>query len=294
MKKLILKCFAFSFYFSLFPQAFTQTVNDAFHYALELYKNGKYEESAIELERVAFFSDSLDKECYLFLAKYHTIKNDIEKSGVYYDMAYNLEKNDSIRMEIRFNKIHLYLEHNQPVYSLIDLNTMQINNSDYFTKKKLFYLVLCQFISDDYKQSEKNMNVLSQYFSNHDSLYLSSLFKIALKNNSKNTSTASMFSIIIPGLGQVLNGAYLEGINSFLLNAILISAAIITMNHLSFLDAFLSFFQVIKRYYLSGIFISKRIAEQKKSEKKIRLYNELLDYINNEFQKANSFRSSEV
>ena len=285
MKIHILKCFVFSIYFAFNPIASSQTITDAYNYARELYQFGKYEQAVIELERVVFFSDSLDKECYLLLAEYNANLTKIEESVEFYDKAFNLEEDDSIKMEIRFRKMLLYLKHNRPIYALIDLNTMCVEHSDYFTKKKLFFLVTCHFLLGNFKQSEEYLIGLSKYFSQYDSSFVNSIYYNAKKNKSKNTNYLSFVSATLPGLGQVLSGAYNEGIDSFILNTILISIAVVTVNRLSFLDASLSLFPIIKRYYMSGIIKTKAIAEQKKEEKKIDLYNELLEYIECEMSK---------
>lgn len=282
MKIPILKCIVISFCAAYSHIAYSQVIFETYNYARELYQSGKFEQSVIELERIALFSDIIDKECYLLMAECKKNLHETDESVKFYKKAQDLEEDDSIKMEISFKIILLHMKYNQPIYALIELNSMQTEHSDYFNKKKLFFLVTCHFLLKNYEQSEEYMNDLSNYFPKYDSLYVNSIYCKALRNNSRKTKYYSVFSAILPGSGQFFSGAYQEGIDSFLLNALLISSAIITVEHLSLLDAALSLSAIIKRYYTSGIRRSKVIAEQKKEEKRIDLYNNLLEYINDE------------
>jgi hypothetical protein len=256
-----------------------QGIAEAYNFAQELYLTGKYEESAIELERIALFTDSLDRQCYMLLSACKEGLGEPDEAVMFLKKARDLEKDDSLRMEISFNIILVHMRHDEPIYALIELNSIHTGHSDYFTGKKLFFLVTCHFLLDNYEQSEMYMNELAKYLSVFDSTYVSSLYSKAQKYKSRKPGQYSVYSALLPGAGQFLTGEYRQGTDSFFLNALLISLAVVTAERLSLLDSALCFFAMIKRYYSSNIRKAKVLAVQKKEQKKIDLYNSLLWYI---------------
>jgi tetratricopeptide (TPR) repeat protein len=261
------------------PVTSPQGIAGAYDYARELYRTGNYEQSAIELERIALFTDTLDKQCYMLLSGCNDNLNKPGEAVMFLKKARGLEKDDSLKMEISFKIILLHMRHDEPIYALIELNSMHTGHSDYFTRKRLFFLVTCHFLLENYEQSEEYMHELADYLCAYDSIYASSLYGKALKYKSRKPGQYSIYSAILPGAGQFLTGEPQQGMDSFLLNAMLISLAVVTAERLTLLDSALCFFAMIKRYYSSNIRKAKVLALQKKEAKKIDLYNSLLDYI---------------
>jgi len=274
-----LKCIVFSVCLFLTLSSHSQTAEDVYKYAINLYNSGKYRQSIIEFKRVALFSDTLSDSCFLWLAVCNTKLNSIEEAAAWYEKAIEAVKDDSIKTEIAFRKINLRLSHNQPIYALTELNELKFKPSLYFEKKKLFYLAISTFLLDDYESSEQYMHALSTHFTCYDSTLVAGIYDRAARNYRKNTKVYSVFSAIIPGSGQMASGAYRDGINSFLLNAAIVTLDIYTFSRLGFFDTFLSLFPITKRYYFSNITKAHELAELKKEESKINLYNYLLEYI---------------
>jgi len=267
------------------PNADSQTIIGIYNYANNCMIRGDYEQSIIEFERILFFTDTLNKECYLKLADCYTKLSNYEIASNYYHKAYNSELDDSLKNEILFKNIIHSLQHNKPIYALIDLNLINTGTSAYFIKKKLFFLVATYYLLDNYDQSLESILALSGYYPESDSNYIKSIFDKAKKNKARKTGYLPLFSAIILGSGQFTGGNYKEGVDSFVLNTILLSIAIVSINRLSYLDAFLSLFSPLRRYYISGINKTKILADKKKEERNIELYNQLLEY---SYQKMSS------
>jgi len=279
--------FQISIVISIYPGFFSvssgQTAGEALGYAGELFKSGYYEQTELELKRVLFHSDSLDKECYLLLSDCTDRIGQPERSIEYMRKAVVLETDDSIRLEIKLDLIQKYLKINQPIYSLLLLNEIRNQAPSYAEREILFYLVATHYLLENYSESEKNLHELSAYMPGYDSASISHLYRKSIRNERKRTFQYSIYSTVIPGSGQLLSGAYRQGIDIFLLNSVIFSCAGILIKYQSPLDAVLSVLPFIQRYYLGNIITAKKTAEGKKEGKKYLLYNQLLDSIKTEF-----------
>ncbi|MBN1131973.1 MAG: hypothetical protein JXR52_12600 [Bacteroidales bacterium] len=271
-----------SIYPCFFSESSGQTIEEAFGYAGELFRSGDYEQTELELRRILFHSDILDKECYLLLSECTDRIGRSDRSFEYMRKALVLETDDSIRLEMKLGLIQKFLKSNQPIYSLLLLHEIRNQAPCYAEREILFYLVATHYLLENYSESEENLHKLSAYMPGYDSASISHLYKKSIRNERKRTFQYSMYSAIIPGSGQLLSGAYRQGIDIFLLNSVIFSCAGILIKYQSVLDAILTVLPFIQRYYLGNIITAKKTAEQQKEEKKYILYNQLLDIVNEE------------
>jgi hypothetical protein len=256
-----------------------QSPADAFSMAKNWYAEENYPQAIIEAKRAVFFSDSLKIPGYLLLSDCNVQMELFDEAIKYLSLAAELEQCDSLQKEILFQKINIYLRTRQPAYALIELSNLKNIESDYFFKKSDFYFALSYFQINDLKLSKKYTRRLLSESSGYDSCYMNALFLKAYKNSNKSFVLPAFSSAILPGSGQLMNGYYREAANTFLLNALLATTTYITFTRLYPLDAILTFYPFIQRYYLSGIFKAKELAMTKQECLKMELYNELLDYI---------------
>lgn len=257
-----------------------QSAAHALCLAEKWYAEGNYEMAALEAGRAVFFDDSIKVPGYLLLSHCYVNMGLSEAAIQNLSLAAGLEQDDSLKKEIIFQKINLHLSNLKPEYVLIELMKMSDLNSDYFNRKKVFYSAMAYFQIDDYELSKKYTHLLLKDYPKYDSIYINTLYKKALKNSIKSPVLPAISSAILPGSGQLIEGYYRDGANTFLLNACLATITVFTFTRLYPLDAILSLYPYVRRYYLSGIFNAKELSVKKQEKTKVDLYNELLDYYN--------------
>lgn len=264
-----------------------QSSNEAFLLAKSWYAEANYDQAILEAKRAAFFNDSLKKPVSIFLS------NCYEQMEIYDEAINNLsiaskyEFNDSLYKELVFKKINLYLRNKQPGYALIELSQLYNNRSVYFSTKQDLYYALAYFQINDFNNSEKYSEKLLKKYSCYDSCYISKFFIKAIRNSDRSTLIPALSSAIIPGSGQLINGFYGDAANSFILNATLAAVTYFSFVRLKPLDAIITMFPFVHRYYLSNIFIAKDLTVKKQENVNVAMYNELLDYFDQALTKQN-------
>jgi len=256
-----------------------QSASDAFILARNWYSEGNFDQAIVEAKRAVFFDDSLKIPGYLILSGCYEQMELYDEAIKYLSLAAGLEHNDSLHNELTFQKINLYLRSNQPAYAFIELSGLEDKRSVYFSKKKDFYLALAYFQISDFNNSKKYSYLLLKESSGYDSCFINTLFLKAYRNLGKSPLMPAVSSAILPGSGQLMKGYYRDAANSFLLNAVLASVTYYSFIRLNPLDAIITMFPFVHRYYLSNIFNARDLAISKQENVNIELYNELLDYI---------------
>jgi hypothetical protein len=255
-----------------------QSSNEAFLLAEIWYDEANYDQAILEAKRAAFFNDSLIKPVSILLA------NCYEQMEIYDEAINNLavaseyEFNDSLYKELIFKKINLYLRSRQPGYALIELSRLDYNRSVYFSTKQDLYYALAYFQIDDFNNSKKYSEKLLKKYAGYDSCFIDNFFHRAIRNSDKSSLIPALSSAIIPGSGQLIDGYYRDAANSFLLNATLAAVTCFSFVRLKPLDAIITMFPFVHRYYLSNIFIARELAVKKQENVNVAMYNELLDY----------------
>jgi tetratricopeptide (TPR) repeat protein len=255
-----------------------QSPNDAFLMAQSWYNEANYGQAILEAKRAAFFNDSLKKPVSIFLAICYEHMEIYDEAINNLTIASEYESNDSLYKELIFKKINLYLRSRQPGYALIELSQLDNNRSVYFSIKQDLYYALAYFQINDFNNSKKYSEKLLKKYTGYDSCYISKFFIKAIRNSNKSTLIPALSSAIIPGSGQLIDGYYRDAANSFILNATLVAVTCFSFVRLKPLDAIITMFPFVHRYYLSNIFIARDLAVKKQEKVKVEKYNELLDY----------------
>jgi hypothetical protein len=279
-KKYLIPFIAISFLIAIAFQGRAQSSVDAFRLAEKWYTEDNMEQAILETKRAIYFNDSIRVPAYLLLSSCFDHSGRSDEAVRYLSMAAELETNDSLKKEIIFQKISMYLQIQKPEYALIELSNLNLLTSVYFKRKNLFYSALAYFQIEDFEISGKNAQLLLETYPGYDSVYLNQLYKRALLNSQKSPFFPAISSAILPGSGQLMDGYYRDAANSFLLNTCIGAITFITFKRLYPFDAILSMYPFVRRYYLSGIFNAKQLVVKKQESVKIEIYNELLDYIN--------------
>lgn len=256
--------------------SFSQTLEQTYSHALELFEQHDYTGSIAELRRVIFFDDSTYVMSYKVLGDcYKQLKNK-EKALYYYKLAKNNCKNDSIAAMLKFDIVSVYLLHNEPNFALINLYAINTNNTEGFAVQKDFYTSLAFFLLHDYDNSQRYYNKILDSTDVRLSFQLDSLYTLAIKNERFDVRLP-MYLSIVPGLGQLYLHENKAALNSFLLTSAFAGLYYVALSNLSLLDALLSVFPWFQRYYTGGMQQAKSMAIKKKRNTHTLIYNALID-----------------
>ncbi len=176
------------------------------------------------------------------------------KNALKYIAIYLRNKELSVTevIESKYYKLRILFEikqYKEAQASLFQFTEMQIEADP----DRYFYYQGLAYIFD--QRLEKGRSILSElsYYDQIDQNSLDLLFKRMEKNLDKNHFIASLLSMFVPGLGQLVNGDTKDALNSFLLNAGFLSLFLYVRQTLSQSDAFLSVAPWFGRYYIGGV-----------------------------------------
>ena len=211
--------------------------------------------------------------CYSELSNY-------DLAASFFDRAYMYSKSDSLKNESVLGKTFCLLMQNKNFPALNELLYM----SDYSNLKQqtgMHYLkgIAYYGLGDDTLAYEEFYTVLDLSGIN-DSVktLLSSEFNKVYRYHKKyNPNRAYIMSGIIPGSGQLSVGAFKDGINSMVLIAGLYLIAVQIIKAYSLLDAALTLFPWIQRYYLGGMDKAKGLAVSKIEAKRYESYLRIIN-----------------
>ena len=259
-----------------------QSASDAFLMAKRWYEERNYSLAILEARRALFFDEFIRLPGYILLSDCYMQMELYDEAIKYLSLAAELESNDSLKNELMFRKINLYLRNKEPAYALIELQKVNDIRSGYSAAKRDFYSALAYYQINDFRLSETYTNMLLSSSGEYDSCNVRTLFRKARRNYSRSSVFPSVASAVLPGAGQLSEGYFGEAANSFLLNAMIGCITYITFKQVRALDAILTMYPLVRRYYLSSIFKAGELSNEKKERRKIELYNELLDFINHQ------------
>jgi tetratricopeptide (TPR) repeat protein len=249
-------------------QNFEETVSFADN---QLY-SGNLTGAIKTFQRALFFSDGRNT-LYIFrkIAEISYLNNDYETAQKYYGLAYNQADNDSLKTEFLFSKAGCQILDKNYQYALIDL--FSVDDSSLYTQKRLnFYLGTCYFGLEDFTKAEEYFILSVEPDERNQVSELFSKKNLLLPSPKK----ARIFSMIIPGSGQIYAGNLKAGINSLALTSGLIVLAINIGIKYKPVDALFSVFPWYERYYTGGLGKAEEIAINKRQARRSSVYNKIL------------------
>ena len=249
-------------------QNFEETVSFADN---QLY-SGNLTGAIKTFQRALFFSDGRNT-LYIFrkIAEISYLNNDYETAQKYYGLAYNQADNDSLKTEFLFSKAGCQILDKNYQYALIDL--FSVDDSSLYTQKRLnFYLGTCYFGLEDFTKAKEYFILSVEPDERNQVSELFSKKNLLLPSPKK----ARIFSMIIPGSGQIYAGNLKAGINSLALTSGLIVLAINIGIKYKPVDALFSVFPWYERYYTGGLGKAEEIAINKRQARRSSVYNNIL------------------
>ncbi len=265
-----------------------QSVSDVVSFADEQFEDGNYSIAAQEYNRALYFGHESVDIIALQIGHCYNRMEDYELASIFYDRAYIQSKSDSIKNEAILGKTFGLLLANKNMQVLNELLyfTDDINNTQQIQMHFLKGIASYGVQSDSAAYNEFIRVVELSELSDSTKLLLDKEFKKVFKYNKRyNPTRTYVMSGIIPGSGQLSVGAIKDGLNSMLLITGLYFAAVAIIKNYSTLDAIITLFPWIQRYYLGGMDKAKILAEEKIIKERYRSYEKIV-----ELTSPNSFR----
>ena len=264
-------------YLSLFS-LFSQDIDQIKAYSDLQFNKGNYQIALKEYQRVLLFDSVLQyTDIYSKIALASYIQQDFESAIKYYNLAWNIEQNDSARLEFIFSKSLCHFKLNDYFSALNELLDLPETNSTYFEHKKNLFLGICYYGLNDYP---KSLDFFSELLDSTGIHQIDLLFTNFKKFNKKfNPRKVEIMSLILPGLGQVYAGEPGSGLNSFMLLSGISVYGLYTMASYGFIDGFLVLSSWFYRYYTGGAKNAAHIAQLKLEKKKSANYSQILEIV---------------
>ena len=258
-----------------------QKLQETIKFADNQYNKANYRLALKEYQRAIFFSsDNIDYLYRQTANSFFRLKK-YKEAAYYYELSYKTTKNDSIKNEILLQKASCYIITKKFQFVLLELINLPNNLSPYFTYRKNFYYSVTYFGLEDFKRSKKyflklvddnqisKIKEINQIFDKKRNLYR------------PNPKTAKIFSILLPGTGQLYIGDVKNSLNSLILTGGLAVLGIYMAQYYSIFDAIISTAPWFLRYYKGGYKSAKKIALKKRAKKRNDSYRKLLQIISN-------------
>jgi tetratricopeptide (TPR) repeat protein len=257
---------------------FSQDIHQIKEYSDIQFGKGNYEIALKEYQRVLLFdSASQYTDIYSKVAQAYYLQHDFNSAIKYYNLAWNIEQNDSIRLEYIFLKSLSHFKLNEFFLALNELLGIPENKSAYFEDKKNLYMGICYYGLND---NPSSFDYFSELLDSTGMQQISSIFADFEKFSKRfNPRKIEIMSYIFPGLGQIYAGDPGSGLNSFVLLSGIAVYGLFTMANYGFLDGFLVLSSWFYRYYTGGAKNAADIAHLKLEKKKSANYLKILQIV---------------
>lgn len=257
-----------------------QSVSDIVKFADNQFEQENYAIASKEYNRALFFGSENSDIISLQIAHCYQQLSEYELSSNFYDKAYRLSTNDSIKAEAILGKTFCLILEKKFILAMNELFNIPENITP---QQKIQYHFLNGIssygIHDDSTSYNEFLKVLQlSSISAEETTALQSEFqKVHRYDKRYNPNRAYIMSGIIPGSGQLSSGAIKDGVNSFLLVGGLFLISVRMIGLYSFWDTVISILPWIQRYYMGGMDKAEGLAISKIEEKRNESYLKILD-----------------
>ncbi|MFT5884637.1 MAG: tetratricopeptide (TPR) repeat protein [Arcticibacterium sp.] len=252
-----------------------QNLDQTFHFANNLFEQDDYKNALEVYRRTLFFDQNNEFGPRVFknMADCLYETSQYQEAAYYYDLAYFVHSG-YLQADISLKKAscHLLLrEYNQ---TKIELFNLPDSLSPEQKELSVFYDAMLNFAQGNFEASKGLFLQIAP-----DSTVINALFDKNKKIDKLKPKTAKILSIIMPGLGQFYAGDIKNGLNSLILSGGLFYLGVRSAVRTSLLDAGLSVIPWFQRYYSGGYNKAYAIAEAKVKERRHKVFNELLEQV---------------
>lgn len=270
----------------VFSQNYTSLVD--LKYAESLYADGNYDAALKEYLRCNYFKVKSDEiNITKRISDLYLLKKDYKKALIYLDRWYfeNIN-NEEIQVEAIISKTRIYTINNDFNTSIIELLQLPEYENTKLNDRIKYYLFINYLLANNLPEASKYGIALSYLSESHEKEITEHLKKYQ-KIINKNPNHAVLFSSVVPGLGQMLNGDIKDGLISLAVVGGLAFLFIDVTQSLSFQDAALSITPWLIRYYLGGLGNAKKQAKKRIEEKKLNVISDINAIILNAHKSLN-------
>lgn len=254
-----------------------QTPEAALLFARDQAAAGNHAHALKTYQRVLFFSgDRYRDECQRQLATLYAAQGDYGKATFYCDLLYQNAATDSLRYEALFSKTSMLMLQNEYKSALLELFSLPKNLPEPWMSRRRLFLGAAHFGIREFDLARADLLPLFDAEDKKGREVFERLMKQAERASRKSPKTARVLSTFLPGAGQFYAGDVKNGINSFVLNALLAYWFVATGTAYTFVDAAATVTPWLFRYYGGGIRRSGEIVEKKKEEKLRKIFQKVL------------------
>ena len=239
-----------------------QTWEQTKAYADSLMACGQAEKAELCYERVLFFCPLAQKAQLCFsLGESCLAQNRWMDAKQHFSQAMAMPSADSLKMESYLQRALCSIMAKDFFAAFIELGKTSFAPGSILEKKRILYQATCQYGMGQYEMAQRLY--ASLLADRPEALQaLQQIFR-ERKFEDPSPELALLFSLLLPGLGQVYAGDWKQAGNSFAINAVLWSGFVAVIIHVSVLDAFVAVFPWAWRYFHGGCLNAKRIAEDR-------------------------------
>jgi tetratricopeptide (TPR) repeat protein len=261
----------------------SQTLEESYRFGLEQMEACNYPLAIEVFHRVLFFDDGRFASSSTYqLARAYRLQSEWSASARLYDQAYILSNPDQ-KVTILFEKALVLAQMGLYQQAMLELyNLPDSLSASQKTKRDLYSGAVFYQMGDLTKARESWSAIIRE---NADAArQLEKLMDESARADRYNPQLAGIMSLIIPGSGQLYAGAGRDAINSFLLIGTLDYLFITLSVRYSLLDAYLTVFPWIQRYYHGGYKAAVRLTIEKKERIRQEKYQELLNLLDDQIR----------
>ncbi len=255
----------------------SQNNNYSLEYCQELLNNNKHTECIIECERVLFYSSLPEDQKKALYLKGLSLKQQLDFNKA--AETFNQIRITSISDTLYTNKFY---EESLCNYLAGNFETAltNINQYEYLSSNKiipgsiLMVKILC--LNSMFEFEEAKNTTLTLIRNNHlDSTLICDTKDLYRRKNyprKKNPETAKNLSMVMPGLGHIYSGRWVEGSISFVLNAGALTFGIYNIYINYYFTGYVIGFTLLNKFHSGGMKRSYILAETK-NERNISHFN---------------------
>jgi len=253
----------------------------ALNYAESFFDAGYYEEAITEYKRFIFFNPSSENLSYAYSKigmAYRNQKKWIESTEAF-RQSIHAARNDSIKNEREIAlAITFIASENYSAAEILLLRVGLTTSNPLIRKKASFFQSIASLYGFKWKPAR---DALQPYLRENPQPGLQSridsLFLDSQNLTYKSPTLAMWLSTFLPGSGQIYAGDWGNGLNAFLLNGGLASAIIYKITNADYMDAYVIYYFLFRRYYFGNRFHAARIADDHNRRLKQSSAQQILD-----------------
>jgi len=215
-----------------------------------LYSEEKnYNSAILEYKRYLFFNKQSNNSTTVLLELYKSYQAIEDWQNVFstLEKAYLSTDDDSLKDRIYIDKAILLISKGEIQRSEIILTKIStFTKYEQIKRESYYWLGLGHLYSYKWSAAKNNMK---KYYGASYNHYLDSIFINSNKLDIKSPQRARLFSLFIPGLGQIYSKDYKNGMNSLILNSLTSYFLFNSIIDKKYWDALIIYYTPFERYY---------------------------------------------